>query len=84
MNEIAGFLKESKLFQKTWNFNRRWKRLQSFDKYWKRWWPGGSTFTFSFIWWRKNWKNGFMIEKIERYYLEIDSINKLNTKSIPS
>ena len=25
-----------------------------------------------------------MIEKIERYYLEIDSINKLNTKSIPS
>ena len=25
-----------------------------------------------------------MIEKIERYYLEIDSINKLNTKSKPS
>ena len=25
-----------------------------------------------------------MIEKIERYYLEIDSINKLNTKSIAS
>ena len=25
-----------------------------------------------------------MIEKIERYYLEINSINKLNTKSIPS
>ncbi len=25
-----------------------------------------------------------MIEKIERYYLEIDSINSLNTKSIPS
>ncbi len=25
-----------------------------------------------------------MIEKIERYYLEIDSINSLKTKSIPS
>ena len=32
----------------------------------------------------KNWENGFMIEKIERYYLEINSINNLKTKSIPS
>ena len=30
----------------------------------------------------KSWKDGFMIEKIERFYLEINSINELKNKPI--
>ena len=38
---------------------------------------------FSFIWWWKSWKNGSIILKINRYYLEINSLSNLNEVKSP-
>ena len=37
--------------KKTRYFNKWRKRIQSVNKYWIKWWPRSTTFTFSFIWW---------------------------------
>ena len=36
--------------KKTRYLNKWWKRIQSVNKYWIKWWSRSATFTFSFIW----------------------------------